>query len=200
MMKRLAHLIICCVIAVVVSGCASSTPSRFYTLNSTTVSVPAVMPQAGYSVSVGPVSVPDAVDRPQIVVRTGPNQVSVGEFDRWASPLKNSIGHVVVENLVSMLESAQVTLFPRSTAAGASYRVVIDILRFESELGKAATLDVLWTVSSSKNGQSRRGHTTLVEPAQGAGYADLAAAHSRALGQLSFEIAGTIRGFEALQP
>jgi len=195
MMKRLADIIICCVIAVAVWGCASSTPPRFYTLSS--ISAPAVMPQAGYSVSVGPISLPAAVDRPQIVVHTGPNQVSIGEFDRWASPLKNNIGLVMVENLVAMLGTTRVTLFPQSPAADASYRVVIDILRFDSEIGKAATLDVLWTVCSSKDGQSRRGRATLTEPAQGTDYASLVAAHSRVLGRLSSEIAGTIRDFEA---
>jgi len=198
MMKRLAHIIICCVISVLIAGCASTSPSRFYTLSST--SAPAVVPQASYSVSVGPISVPAVVNRPQIVIRTGLNQVFIGEFDRWASPLKDDIGRVVVENLVSMLGTTQVTLFPQSTAAGASYRAIIDVLRFDSELGKAATLDALWTVSPAKDGPPRRGHTTLTEATQGADYAALVAAHSRALGQLSAEIAKAIREIEAQKP
>lgn len=199
MMKRLAHILSYCVIAVVIAGCASSSPSRFYTLSPTLA--PAVMPQANYSVSVGPVSVPAVVDRPQIVVRTDPHQVFIGEFDRWASPLKDDIGRVVVENLVSLLGTRQVTLFPQSTAAGASYRVMIDVLRFDSELGKAATLDALWTVSSAKkDGQSHRDRTTLTEATQGGDYAALVAAHSGALGQLSAEIAKTIQEMEAQKP
>jgi uncharacterized lipoprotein YmbA len=49
------------------------------------------------SVSVGPVSIPAVVDRPQIVVATGPNQVRLEEFNRWAAPLQNSIARVVAE-------------------------------------------------------------------------------------------------------
>ena len=52
---------------------------------------------------VGPVSVPAVVDRPQIVVTTGPNQVRLDEFNQWASPLQNNIARVVAENLVAML-------------------------------------------------------------------------------------------------
>jgi len=198
MMKRPVHIILCCVMAVVVLGCASSTPSRFYTLSST--STPALVPQANCSVSVGPISLPSFVNRPQIVIRTGPNQVSIGEFDRWASPLKDDIGRVVVENLISMLGTTQVTLLSRPAATDASYRVTIDVLCFDSELGKAAALDALWTVSSKQDGQSRRGRVTLTEATQGADYAALVAAHSRALGKLSAEIADTIRNFEIKKP
>ena len=99
-----------------------------------------------------------------------------------------------------MLGTAQVTLFPQSTAAGVSYRAIIDVLRFDSEPGKAATLDALWTVSSAKDGRSYRGRTTLTETVQGVDYAALVAAHSRAIGHLSAEIAKKIREFEAQKP
>ena len=198
MMNRFTHVLTCCVMVVVFTGCASSTPSRFYTLSSTLA--PAVTPQANYAISVGPVNVPAVVDRPQIVVRTGPNQVSIEEFDRWASPLKEDIGRVVAKNLVSLLGTTQVSLFPQATAAGATYRVMIDVLRFDSELGKAAILDALWTVSSAKDGPSHRGRTTLSEATQGGDYAALVAAHSRAIGQLSAEIAKAIREIEAKKP
>jgi hypothetical protein len=126
--------------------------------------------------------------------------VFLEEFQRWASPLKNDIGRVIVENLVSMLGTTQVTLFPQAGAADASYRAVIDILRFDSEPGKAATLDALWTVSLAKGGQSHRGRTTITEATQGGDYTALVAAHSRALGQLSAEIAKTIKEMDAQKP
>jgi uncharacterized lipoprotein YmbA len=193
-MNRLAAIMIACAVAALISGCASS-PSRFYTLSTT--AAPAAAPAAGCAVSVGPVSVPAAVDRLQIVVRTGPNQVFISEFDRWASPLKTDISRVVAENLVSMLGTTQVTVFPASSAADASYRVMIDVLRFESEPDRAATLDALWTISAVKSGQARRSRTTRTESTQNTGYAALVAAHSRALGQLSVEIAAAIREMEA---
>jgi len=192
-MNRLATIIISSAVAAIIAGCASS-PSRFYTLSPT--AAPASVPPADYAVSVGPVSVPAAVDRLQIVVRTGPNQVNIEEFDRWASPLKVDIARVVAGNLIVMLGTPQVTVFPTSSAADASYRVVIDVLRFESEPDRAATLDALWTISAAKGGQVRRSRTTLIEPTQGAGYSALVAAHSRALGRLSLEISAAILEME----
>jgi len=192
-MNRIVYIIFC-VVATLLAGCASTKPSQFYTLSPS--AMPAIATSSDISVSVGPVSIPAVVDRPQIVLRTGENQVSIAEFDRWASPLKGDIARVVAENLVSMLGTPQVSVFPQSIAADASHRVVINVLRFDSEPGKMATLDALWSVSSRKNGQDRSGRTTITEPAQGGGYAELVAAHSRALGRLSGDIAAAIRQIE----
>jgi uncharacterized lipoprotein YmbA len=198
MMKKRVDILIACVLAAFLAGCASSPPSRFYTLSP--ASAPAGVPQANYSVSVGPVLVPAVVDRPQIVVRTGPNTVLIDQFDRWASPLQDDIGRVVAENLIAMLGTTRITLFPKSAADDASYRAAIDILRFDSEPGKAATLDALWKVSSANQGPVRQGRTTVDEPVQGGDCDALVAAHSRALGRLSAEIAAAIRELESRKP
>jgi len=159
------------------------------------------VPQAAdYSISVGPVTVPSLVDRPQIVIRTGPNQVNVEEFERWASPLREDIGRIVAKNLITLLGTTKVTLFPQATAAGASYRVTIDVLHFDSALGKEAYLDALWTLTSAKSGQSYSGRITLSEVAQGSDYAALVAAHSRALEQLSADIASAFREIDVQKP
>ena len=194
-MKKITQILIPCVLAALVAGCASSAPTRYYMLNP--VSAPGTAPQANFSVSVGPVSVPAFIDRQQIVTRTGPNQVHIDEFERWASPLKENIGRVIVQDLVSLLGTSRVTLFPETSAAGSSYRAVIDIMRFDSELGKSATLDAGWTVSSAKSEESHRGRTTVTETAQGNDYAALVAAHSRALGKLSADIAKAIQQMES---
>jgi len=172
------------------TGCASPR-SNFYTLDS---AAKPVTTGADYSVAVGPVSVPAAVDRPQIVVRIAPNRVAIDEFHRWVSPLPDAIARVVAENLAAMLGTPHVTVFSRPTAAGARYRVLIDVLRFESAPGDAAILDAVWTVRSAEDGTTRSGRTTVREPVMGREYSTLAAAHSSALGRLSAEVAGAIRG------
>jgi uncharacterized protein len=194
-MKRLTGIVSLCIIAALWTGCASTTQSHFYTLSP--VSKPAASAVANYSVSVGPVTIPAAVDRPQIVVRVGPNQVDIDEFNRWASPLQNDIARVVAENLVLMLGIPDVTVFPQTTAAGASYRVVISVLRFDSVPGGAATLDAVWTVRGAKADQSRTGRATLSVPTQGGGFAPLVAAHSLALEKLSTDVAEAIRTMES---
>jgi uncharacterized lipoprotein YmbA len=195
-MNRLATIATLGALASFWAGCASP-PSKFYTLSP--VATPGAA-AASYSVAVGPVSVPPAVDRSQIVVRLGPNQVAIDEFNLWASPLPDDIARVVAQNLVSLLGTPLGTVFAQSGSAGASYRVGIDVLLFESAPGEAATLDAVWTVRSTKGGQSRSGRTTVSEPVPNRSYAALAAAHSRALGRLSGEVADAIRALESGWP
>jgi uncharacterized lipoprotein YmbA len=196
MMKRLFPILMLCALAALWAGCAS-TPSKFYTLS------PTAEPggtTASYSVAVGPVSVPAMIDRPQMVVSVGPNQVGIDEFNRWASPLQNDMARVVAENLVKILGTPLVSVFRQSTAAGASYRVLIDVNRFESTPGKNTTLDAIWTVRCTKDGRSRSGRTTMSELLADKSYATLVAAHSHALGRMSNELAGAIRALESGGP
>ncbi len=69
-------------------------------------------------------------------------------------------------------------------------------MRFDSLPGKSATLDALWTVRGAKEGASRAGRTTVSEPAADGSVAALVAAHSRALGSLSADVAEAIRALE----
>jgi uncharacterized protein len=192
-MHHLTTITAVCALIVFAGGCASSPPTHFYTLSA--AAGPAAT-SSQLSVSVGPVSVPAVVDRPQIVVTTGPNQVRVEEFNRWASPLQNSIAQVVAENLVAMLGTPRVTLASQGLSAGAGYRAAIEVQSFESVPGEAAVLDAVWTVRRAKDGKSETGRTTVREGVREKGYEALAAAHSRALARLSRDIADAVRALD----
>jgi hypothetical protein len=176
-----------------VAGCASTPPSRFYTLSAQTA--PAATP-SNLSIAVGPVSVPAVVDRPQIVVDVGPNQVRLEEFNRWAAPLQNNIARVVADNLVVMLGTPRVTLSTQTLGADVDYRAAIDVQSFQSTPGEAATLDAVWTVRRTKDGKAETGRTTVREAVLEKGYDALAAAHSRALARLSKDIADAVHSVE----
>ena len=139
----------------------------------------------------GPVTVPAVVDRPQIVVNVGPNQVRLEEFNRWAAPLQNNIARVVADNLVQMLGTPRVTLVG-SVSADADYRAAIEVQSFQSAPGEAAILDAVWSVRRAKDGKAETGRTTVRETVQEKGYDALAAAHSRAVARLSRDIAAAV--------
>jgi uncharacterized lipoprotein YmbA len=191
-MHRLAPLVIPALALILAGGCASP-PSRFYTLSAETA---AAVPASDLSLAVGPVSVPAAVDRPEIVVSTGANQVQLDEFNRWASPLKNEISRVVAQNLVALLGTGKVTQFPETTSADAAYRVSIEVQSFESVPGEHAGLDAVWTLRRARDDKSRTGRTSLQERVSEPGYEGLAAAHSRAIARLSRDIADGVRALD----
>ncbi len=190
-MHRLVILAAVLTFTACIAGCASTPASHFYTLSA--ASGPAATSTSfNLSIAVGPVSVPAVVDRPQIVVNTGPNQVRLEEFNRWAAPLQNNIARVLADNLVLMLGTPRVTLL----SADADYRAVIEVQSFESMPGEAAVLDAVWTVRRSKDGKVETGRTTVRETVQEKSYDALAAAHSRALARLSRDIAAAVGAVE----
>ena len=190
-MRRLAVLAMVGSLAVSLAGCSSS-PSRFYTLSATATASTAA---SKLSVAVGPVSVPAAVDRPQIVVSSSANQVSLDDFNRWASPLQDNLARVVAENLVALLGTSKVTLFPPGLSADLDYRVTIEVRNFESMPGKSAALDAVWTVRRMKDGKTETGRTSVKEPAK-EGFDELAAAHSRNVARMSQDIADAVRALD----
>jgi uncharacterized protein len=197
MIRRIAAIAAAWALAALSAGCAS-TPSHLYTLSSSaTATAKPDVTSSTLAVVVGTVSIPAIVDVPQIVVRKGPNQVSLDEFNRWASPLRNNIAQVVAANLAAMLGTSHVSA---ALIGDADYRVAIDVQTFESAPGDAATLSALWTVRRVKDGKAETGRTAVREASTQMGYDALAAAHSRALSHLSQDIADAIRVLDRADP
>ena len=197
MMGRFVAPFASCVLAALIAACASAPPPKFYTLSRT----PATgTPASALSILVGPVSIPAVVDQPAIVVSTGPNQVTLDEFNRWASPLANNISRVVAENLVDLVGTPRVSQFQQSLNVDVDYRVAIEVQSFESSLGDAATFSAVWAVRRTRDGKTETGRTAVREAPNDKSYEALAAAHSRALSQMSQDIAAAIRTLARATP
>lgn len=189
MVRRVAQLISIALVALAAAAC-STAPARFYSLAST--ATPDGTPATPVTVAVGPVTIPASVDQPEFVVQVEPNRVEVEEFDRWVAPLNDAIARAVAGDLVVLLGAPQVASAQLVNFAP-DYRVTIDVQRFESVQGQAATLEAVWTVRKSSGGALRSGRTAVREPVQGRAFETLAAAHSRALAKMSADIAAAIR-------
>ena len=165
------------------AACSSPPRTSFYTLDAPE---PPVAAEGAPAIAVGPVSVPEIVDRPQIVVRLGANQVQIAEQARWAEPLRIAIARVVAANLASTLGARVVT----GRNGDADYRIALDVQRFESP-ADAVLIEAQWTVSGKGNRHS--GRSVAREKIAGKEYSALAAAHSAALATISREIAAAIK-------
>ena len=189
MTRRIAQMISIALMAAIAGGC-STAPSRFYSLTSTATADGT--PPTSAAVMVGPVTIPASVDQPEFVVQVAPNQVKVDEFNRWVSPLNDSIAHAVAGDLVVLLGTPEVANSQLANFVP-DYRVTIDVQRFESIQGQAAVVEAVWTVRKTVGGEVRSGRTVAREPVQGQGFDALAAAHSQAIARMSGDIAAAIR-------
>ena len=176
--------------AVALAGCGSSPSANFYTLGPDAVPARAEA-QTSYSVAIGAVTVPPMLDRPQIVVRAGANQVTINDFERWAGSLKYEVARAIADNLTQLLGGAIIYAYPQGLNVAADYKVQVDVQRFDSAPGDAATVEVLWQVRPAK-GEPKNGRSAVREATGGASYDALVAAHSRALAAVSRDIANAI--------
>jgi hypothetical protein len=187
---RIAWLLSTVLAATAALSCGASAPARFYTLDSRATADG--LPPASYGVAIAMVSVPAAVDRPQLVVQVAPNRVEIDEFNRWAAPLGESIAGAVATDLAVLLGTPNVATGLRASF-DPSYRVTIDVQRFDSGPGEGVTIDAVWAVSRTTGDDVRSGRTIAHESVQSESVDALVAAHSRALTQLSKDIAAAIR-------
>lgn len=193
-MMRRAFMLAAAMFAVLPAGCGSSPNSNFYTLGAE-MAPPAGDVRTNYVVAIGAVSLPEMVDRPQFVVRTGANQVAINEFERWAGSLRTEIGRAVANNLMQQIPGTNVYAYPSGASLTPDCRVTLEVQRFDSTPNEAAQIEVLWTVQPAK-GAARSGRTVAREATAGATYADLVAAHNRALARVSSEIAAAIKSVQ----
>jgi uncharacterized lipoprotein YmbA len=183
-------------------GCGTSPKETYYTL-STGVAINGAASgssESAYSVAVGPITLPEVVDRPQFVLRAGPNEVTIVELHRWAGPLKSEISRSIADNLAADLNVKRVAAYPQNAGDNADYRVLIDIQRFDSTLGESVMIDALWTIRHASDGVTRTGRSSARESSGGGNYDALVAAHSRALATISREIAEAIRAMNSTPP
>ena len=184
------------------AGCGSSPRESYYTLSGAAVmnSAAPTNGAATYSVAVGPITLPEVVDRPQLVLRVGPNEVTFVELHRWAGPLKSEIPRIIADNLAGYLNIRQVSAYPQSAGDNADIRVLVDVQRFDSTMSESAMIDALWTIKRQSDGVARTGRSTARESIGGGNYDALVAAHSRALATISREIADGIRSLSSGSP
>ena len=177
-------------LGLLLAGCATTPPAQFYTL------APLQAPEAKsvsalrFTVAVGPVILPELLQRPQIVTRTRDDRVAFAAFQRWAGSLADETKRVLAVNLGTLLLEAGAVVTTDDLAIDPDIRVVVNINRFDGTPGGAVWLNAVWTLAPRKGDGALAVHQSVIEEtAQGEALADLVSAHSRALSRLSREIA-----------
>jgi uncharacterized lipoprotein YmbA len=117
-----------------VAACASSPPTRFYTLSDTAPE--AAAPRGVGLITISGVTIPGEIDRPEIVRRVSPNQLSISELDRWAAPLDETIRRVLSDDIARRVPNP---------APGKQYAVAVDIHEFYGDAGCNVTLRAVWS-------------------------------------------------------
>ena len=199
MINKSRILQIACVTMVVgvmmLTACGGRTPpAKFYTLQPVEQSSTGKSLPLDVALAVGPVAIPAALDRAEIVTRDAGNAISFSQYHRWAGPLEEDIASVIAQNIATQLETERVTPFTRENIFfQPTHRVVININRYDSQLSHEFLIDATWSIKDLK---SRKlllvRNSTIREALASAEYEELVAAQSKVLAALSQEITAAL--------
>jgi hypothetical protein len=189
---RVSRRLILLTIALLMAGCARTSPVTYYQLSAIDAGRPAAAASTigDLVIGIGPVRLPELLDRPQIVIRTGSNRLQLAEGRRWAESLSENITRVLRENLAARLATERIVYYPWSRAAAVDYQIVIEILRFEGEGYDEAHLEAIWSIQG-RNGKILLPQRRVAYQAAAAqpDFEGLVQALSETLSQLCREIA-----------
>lgn len=191
-MSRHRLALLPCVL-LLVTGCGSSPKRNFYALPTPPPARESGGAPARPVVEIGALTLPELVDRAQIVARQSDTRLEISDAHRWAEPLKSAIATTLAAYLSRELGGAPVYVQGQSTAREPDLRLSLDMLRFESVLHEAALVEAVWMLRRKEEDRPIRGRSVVRETVQGEGYEALVAAHGRALSRLAHEIAMAIR-------
>jgi uncharacterized protein len=190
--------LVICLLALMAAGCRSSTPPvEFYTLASLPMMEMESHEQSAIrdiTIGIGPVQLPQFLNRPQIVIRSGPNKLTVSEFHRWGGYFDQDFLRVLAQDISILLPTNRVVEFPWEDRADPDYRIEFNVQQFDGQPGNFVLLNTVWTIQERKGKKALYAKRSIIrQPVSGNEYDALVAAHSQALAVLSREIAAAIK-------
>lgn len=197
---RLSAILIA--IVLLLPGCTRSRPVAYYQLTAIAADQAAISATttAGPGIGLGPVRLPELLDRPQIVIRKGANRMEVIDSRRWIEAPADNISRVLRENLAVLLATERIVAYPWNRSAVFDYQIAVEILRFEGRGVSEAEFEAVWSV------RDRQGKPLIAErrsrfqvSTTSPDYDGLVQALSETLALLCREIASGIRQLPATQ-
>lgn len=188
----------CAILFFASGGCISApnTPNpRFYTLGA----VGKNQAEQKFNIApntiigVGPVRIPEYLNRPQIVTKDKEGMLTFAQFDRWGESLDFALARLISANLMVMLERVNMEVYPWNIAVPVKYQVLVDVVQLESELDKDLVFAVQWSILDAQNSKMMlTKRFEFSKPIDPHNYSGLVKTLSTACASLSSEIAEAV--------
>jgi uncharacterized protein len=157
-------------------ACSSTPPTQFYILDavlqpSAVTPIPNQKPRV---IGIGPIALPAVLNRKAIVTRGPQQSIQVADNQQWAEPLLDNITHVIARNLTTLNPEHILHAYPWTAFGAVDTRIVIEISRFEAQLGKAVYFDAVWSIKAEQQEKPlKQGRSTLERPLTGLSLAEM---------------------------
>ncbi len=180
--------------SLLLAACGSSPPARHFSLSPTVPVATGDDTGAIVAIGVGPIRIPEYLDRTQIVIRDAGQELLVDEFSRWAEPLTSAFHRVVAADVDNSVDGLAAVAFPWESAVRSvvDYRLLGEVTRFDADRSGRVVLEIQWgVVEIASDERVVRPHRARYESS--AGSADdpalIASAMNDALADFSRDIA-----------
>ena len=187
-------------LSLVLGGClgGQSPPTYFYMLSPVSPSrtvTSATTADARIHIGLEKVAIPEYLNRNEIVVNLDNTVYQLAEFNQWAEPLDDNLTRVLEENLTKLLRDDSIDVIMASeTSIPFDYRLEVDVLRLDGNLGDKATLVAQWALLEGEEDKLKIvRRAEYQETASDQTYKELVLAKSRTLEKLSRDMAAAIK-------
>ncbi len=149
--KRLLKYTFLLCLVFLILGCAkSSKPVEYYMLDAS-VGIDnnqTLKGDEGPMIGLGPIRLPEYLDRFQMVVAVSQNKYKLIDGHRWAEKLDQNISLALFKTLPGQLGTDKMIRYPWPQRPGVDFQVKIDILEFNIDQTGQSRLVAQWSIKS----------------------------------------------------
>ena len=193
--KRLLKYTFLSFLTFLILGCAkSSKPVEYYMLDAS-VGIDNnqnLKADKGPMIGLGPIRLPEYLDRFQMVVAVSENKYKLIDGHRWAEKLDQNISLALFKTLPSQLGTDRMIRYPWPQRSGVDFQVKIDILELNIDKDGRSQLIAQWSINS-KDKTILNKRSTFTAQASTTDFDKMVQAQSECLTKLGQEIVTNLK-------
>ena len=148
--RILKYTFLSCLVFLILSCAKSSKPVEYYMLDAS-VGIDnnqTLKSDEGPMIGLGPIRLPEYLDRFQMVVAVSENKYKLIDGHRWAEKLDQNISLALFKTLPSQLGTDRMIRYPWPQRPGVDFQVKIDILELNIDQDGQSQLIAQWSIKS----------------------------------------------------
>lgn len=163
----------------------SHTPARFYLLELDATTPVEASTTLGKTlvVGLGPIHMPDYLNRPQLVIAESDHQYRFDDEVRWGEHLEQNVSRVLAAQILRMPGVDQVLRYPWSQRQRIDVQISLDVLSLHHQQGQGTRMKAQWQIR--KGDQWERSQQFDCQVASTDEPEAIVASHSQCLSQLA---------------
>lgn len=135
------------------AACSQRADPKYYVMSAPPEAQVAAQASPQPVVAVMRVRLPDYLDRPELVSRSGAHALVIDSDNRWGEPLAESVPRVLAENVSRYLPQGRVVVAPEARGAKIPYEYLVALDAYEPDGSGNAVMRGRWHLRDTRTGK-----------------------------------------------